>query len=160
MKFLAVFALISCLAVRTASALETGVIPPDFSLPSLEEKSVRLSQYRGKVILLDFWASWCGPCRSSLPWLQLMQERYGNQGFQVVTVNVDSDKDYAIGLLNSLGIKLLTLLDPAGHIPEIYGLESMPSSFLIGRDGTLSLVHTGFSRFDKGPLEHAIQAML
>lgn len=155
-----VLAFLILFAPSAAHAIGTGITPPDFALQSLDQKSVRLSEYRGKVILLDFWASWCGPCRDSLPWMQSMQEKYGAQGFQVVAVNVDPNSEDARALLKELQVGVLTLLDPQGQIPELYELQSMPSSFLIGRDGKIALAHAGFTRSDREPLEHAIQSML
>lgn len=160
MKLVVLLSLVSCLLSQPVWAVNAGTVPPDFALLTLDHKSVKLSEYTGKVILLDFWASWCGPCRESLPWMQAMQEKYGARGFQVVTINVDENSKDAAELLKELGVSVLALMDPSGRIPEMYDLQSMPSSFLIGRDGKISLVHSGFTSSDREPLEHAIMSML
>lgn len=160
MKFSSIFLAIFIFAVQSAQALDSGVQAPEISLPSLDQSEVKLSAFKGKVVFLDFWASWCGPCSHSLPWLQSMQEKYGEKGLQVVAVNVDSDTESAKTLLKETRVKLLTLLDPEGKTPEQYGVETMPSSFLIGRNGAVALSHRGFSSSDREALEHAIQSLL
>ncbi|MBN8551155.1 MAG: TlpA family protein disulfide reductase [Deltaproteobacteria bacterium] len=160
MKRLVFSALFIISSAQSVFAVVPGAPSPEFALHSLDQKSTKLSEYRGKVILLDFWASWCGPCKESLPWLQSMQEKYGQRGFQVIAVNVDQNSDDAKSMLKELGVSLLTLLDPAGVTPEMYDLQSMPSSFLIDREGKIRIVHSGFSRSDREPLEHAIVSLL
>src|SRR5690606_34181270 len=129
-------------------------------LPTLDNSSVNLSDFENKVIYLDFWASWCGPCKESLPWLQNMQYKYASRGLQVLLVNVDTEKSAASELLRKLNVTLMTLLDPGGRIAEAFGLKTMPSSFLISRGGKVALVHSGFSKSDRDALENAILALL
>lgn len=89
-----------------------------------------------------------------------MQDKYGPHGLQVVAVNVDTDAALARTMLQELKVSVLTLLDPDGVTPEAYNVQTMPSSFLIGRNGAIALMHSGFGSSDQQALEHAIQAML
>ncbi len=143
-----------------AQAIEAGKTAPPIMLRTLDDKVVRLSDYSDKVVFVDFWASWCGPCKQSLPWLQKMQEKYGANGLQILAINVDTDPALARDMLKELNVNLLTLSDPDGKTPETYEVESMPSSFLIGRNGHVAVKHCGFSNSDRQALEHAIEAML
>ena len=160
MKLIRALVLSLVLVVPQALAIEAGKAAPPIMLRSLDNKVVRLSDFADKVVFVDFWASWCGPCKQSLPWLQQMQEKYGANGLQILAVNVDTDPGLARDMLSQLKVNLLTLSDPDGKTPESYEVESMPSSFLIGRNGHVAVKHCGFSSSDREALEHAIQAML
>lgn len=103
-----------------------------------------LSQYRGKVVYLDFWASWCVPCRRSIPWMNAMQQRYRDQGLVVIGVNEDSDPAAAKQFLAAHPAAFKVVPDPDGKLAESYGLMGMPSSFIIGRDGQVVTRHIGF----------------
>ena len=140
-------------------ALEDGVLAPDFKLPSGSD-AVQLSQYRGKVVYLDFWASWCGPCRQSFPFMNTMQARYGGEGLQVVAINLDVKPADVRKFLAVNPATFAVAYDPEGHTPRLYGVKAMPSSFLIGRDGRLALSHSGFVREDEVALERSIRQAL
>lgn len=103
-----------------------------------------LAAYRGKVVLVDFWASWCNPCRQSFPWMSQLQQTYGPQGFVVIGVNVDHDSDAAQRFLNRYGGDFKIVYDPDGHLANEFNFRDMPTSYLIGRDGNIHYVHAGF----------------
>lgn len=103
-----------------------------------------LSAYKGKVVYLDFWASWCNPCRQSFPWMNEIQQRYGADGLVVLAVNVDHDRAAADDFLQSFAPGFKVLFDPHGTIARQYSLKDMPTSVLIGRDGRIHYVHNGF----------------
>ncbi len=103
-----------------------------------------LSQYRGKVVLMDFWASWCAPCRQSFPWLNAMQSRYADRGLVVIGVNVDSTQAEAAKFLRDVPASFHIVYDPQGSLASQYDVPGMPSSFLVGRDGTIVARHVGF----------------
>jgi len=105
-----------------------------------------LADYRGKIVWLDFWASWCVPCRRSFPWLNQVLERYGDEGFIVVGVNVDKDPDLVREFLAETPADFPIIYDPTGKLATRFGVAGMPSSFLIGRDGQLITDHVGFKR--------------
>lgn len=146
-----------------ANAAAVGQPAPAFTLPGLDG-SVSLEALRGKVVLLDFWASWCTPCRLSLPWMSAMQARHGAAGLRVVAVNVDRQRAAADAFLRAMqpqmGAPLLIAFDPAGETPERYGAKAMPTSVLIGADQRVLLRHAGFRDDDKPALEAAIAAAL
>lgn len=119
-----------------------------------------LSAYRGKLVYLDFWASWCTPCRQSFPWLADLQSRYGSQSLVVVAVNLDADRNKAERFLNDLPANFSILYDPTGKIASDYKVKAMPSSFLIDRTGHVRYEHHGFSPKQISDYEDQITALL
>ncbi len=103
-----------------------------------------LSEYRGKVVYLDFWASWCAPCLQSFPWMNDIQRIYAGEGLVVLAVNVDHDGQLAQRFLSNKLPVFKIIYDPEGQIARQYGLKDMPTSILIGRDGKTRYVHSGF----------------
>jgi cytochrome c biogenesis protein CcmG/thiol:disulfide interchange protein DsbE len=116
------------------------------------EPGFDLAQYRGKVVYLDFWASWCKPCRHSFPWMNAMQQKYGADGLVIVAVNVDEQHADAEKFLKETPAGFTVIYDPAGKLAEQYGIYGMPSSFVIGRDGQVLQKHQGF--FDDSPAKY------
>jgi cytochrome c biogenesis protein CcmG, thiol:disulfide interchange protein DsbE len=139
-----------------ALALEKGAVAPDFVLPG-SDSNVSLASYRGKVVYLDFWASWCGPCKQSFPWMNAMQAKYGAKGLQVVSVNVDTKRDAAARFLVVNPASFAVAFDPQGRTPGLYAVKAMPSSYLIGRDGRITLLHRGYAPEDAAALEQEIR---
>jgi thiol-disulfide isomerase/thioredoxin len=142
-----------------AMALEPGQAAPAFSL-SGPAGTVKLEQYQGKLVYIDFWASWCGPCRQSFPWMNEMQARYGAQGLQVVGINVDAKTDDARSFLNATPATFVIAFDPNGSAPRSYGIKGMPSSVLVGPDGKVLYEHSGFHPADRSVLEARIKSAL
>ncbi len=103
-----------------------------------------LGPYKGKVVYLDFWASWCVPCRQSFPWMQEVQATYARQGFVVIAVNVDHDRGAAEQFLQAHGANFKLIFDPNGDIAAKYKISGMPMSVLIDRDGRVRFSHVGF----------------
>lgn len=108
------------------------------------EESLDLTEYRGKVVLLDFWASWCVPCRRSFPWMNQMQQKYGDSGLVIIGVNVDAEAGAAEEFLEDYPANFRIFSDPDGKLATEYGVIAMPSSYVIGRDGELVTRHLGF----------------
>jgi thiol-disulfide isomerase/thioredoxin/cytochrome c553 len=146
-------------AAGQAMALEPGQAAPAFSLAG-PTGTVKLEQYQGKLVYIDFWASWCGPCRQSFPWMNEMQARYGGQGLQVVGINVDAKTDDARNFLNATPASFVIAFDPSGTAPRNYGVKGMPSSVLIGPDGKVLYEHSGFRPADRTVLEARIKSAL
>lgn len=148
-----------CMVAMPSWALTNGDAAPAFDLQG-EGAAVKLSNYKGKLIYLDFWASWCGPCKQSFPWLNEMQSKYAAKGFQVVGINVDANTDDAKAFLANLPAKFTVAYDPKGATPKAYAIKGMPSSVLIDGNGKVISQHTGFRDADKAQLEQAIQQAL
>ena len=119
-----------------------------------------LAEYRGKVVVLDFWASWCVPCRRSFPWLNAMQQKYADDGLVVVGVNVDQEPESAAAFLADYPASFQIAYDTEGRLAKQYAVQGMPSSFVIGRDGKRKAEHLGFKVKRQDEYEAAIVAAL
>ncbi|MFZ6647150.1 TlpA family protein disulfide reductase [Undibacterium sp. TJN25] len=152
-------ALAGLLCLPHAFALEKGSTAPAFELNGADG-TVKLAKYQGKLVYLDFWASWCGPCRQSFPWMNEMQSKYGAQGLQIIGVNLDAKNDDARNFLSSTPAHFTIAFDPSGVTPRNYGVKGMPSSLLIGPDGKVLFEHSGFKEADRAELESKIKSLL
>ncbi len=122
-----------------------GAVAPDLRLPNADGAMVSLADSKGKVVLVDFWASWCGPCKASFPALDALYQELRNRGLEVIAVNVDERRSDAAAFLADKPHSMVVLFDPKGTAPLAYGVTGMPTSFLIGRDGRVRFVHTGYT---------------
>ncbi len=153
-------ALLFCLSFNADSyALEPGGRAPDFLLPGAQG-TVMLSKATGSVIYVDFWASWCGPCKQSFPWMNAMQDKYRSQGLQIIGVNVDAKSEDAKKFLAQNPAHFTVAFDPKGATPRQYGVKGMPTSFLLDRDGKIIFQHSGFNAAAGETLEKEIKAAL
>ncbi|MDZ4297558.1 MAG: TlpA disulfide reductase family protein [Moraxellaceae bacterium] len=148
--------LLLSLLPSTVMALPAGELAPNFTLPDSAGKSLSLSSLRGQFVYVDFWASWCGPCRQSFPWMNQLSLRTQNTSLKVVAINVDENRDDADAFLRKLPVNFTVLYDPAGKVASSYKLPGMPTSFLIGPDGRVRWMHIGFRKNDG----QDIQAMI
>jgi len=114
-----------------------------FAVPARAQE-LDLGAYKGKVVYLDFWASWCVPCRLSFPWMNELQQSYASKGVVVVAVDVDRDRAQADEFLGQMPHAFRIVYDPSGHIARQFDFKDMPTSVLIGRDGKSHFVHSGF----------------
>ena len=114
------------------------------NVAALETNDLQLEQYQGTVVVVDFWASWCVPCRRSFPWMNDMQAKYGDQGLVVIAVNVDRERAAAEEFLAEVPADFRIHYDNDGVVAEAFGVEAMPSSYVIGRDGEIVARHLGF----------------
>ena len=144
-QFLTAVAALAALALPSAPGAE---IPP------------ALDPVDGKVVWVDFWASWCVPCRRSFPWMNEMLERYGDQGLQIIGVNVDKERALADEFLAATPARFDIRFDPAGALAERFGVEAMPSSFLLDAEGNVIAEHYGFRFEDADEYEAGIVAAL
>ena len=132
---------------------------PAFHLPT-DKNDVSLQGLKGKVVYLDFWASWCSPCRKSFPWMAEMHNKYKDKGLVVLAVNLDKSKDKAAGFLTDFHPEFPIAYDPEGKTAELYKVMGMPSSYIIDRNGQLQLSHVGFRESDTAELENHIRKLL
>jgi len=123
---------------------------------SMTELDNALKEAKGQVVYLDFWASWCGPCRKSFPWLNAMQAKYQAQNFKVISVNVDTDRSAAEKFLQALPAHFAVIYDPKGKIARKFKLKGMPSSYLINKQGEVVSAHVGFIDNKKSQYENEI----
>jgi peroxiredoxin len=133
------------LAPRTGqAALATAAAAPDFTLRSNAGRNLRLSEHRGQVVMVNFWATWCGPCKIEMPHLVRIFEKYRSAGFVLFGVNVDEDPKAAVALAARLGITFPVLFDSDKTVSRLYALDSMPTTVLIDRDGKVRQVYRGY----------------
>jgi cytochrome c biogenesis protein CcmG/thiol:disulfide interchange protein DsbE len=121
---------------------------------------VDLAQFKGRVVYLDFWASWCAPCRDSFPWMNRMQGEFTREGLVVIAVNVDHEHADAERFLRRHTAQFRIVYDPDGLLPEKFGVRGMPTSFLIDRNGHVQSRHEGFLLRERDTLEQQIRALL
>ena len=144
-------------------AADVGESAPAVTLPMLDQTgtSVTLNDHSGKIIYLDFWASWCPPCLVSMPIMNDMRNRLQAQGidFEVLAINVDSDPEDGIDFLLDSPVDFVVLSDPEGASPAAYGVRGMPTSYLINQQGQIVLVHEGFKRSDGEMIENEIMSL-
>lgn len=154
-RLLRVSALILCVCLPLSAGAAQQA--PDFRLSGVKSE-VKLSAYRGKVVYIDFWASWCGPCRKSFPWMNEIQQKYGNQ-VKIIAINLDQDRAEADKFLQQNPPKFTIAFDPDGKTAETYKVKAMPSSYLIDSKGMIVSSHAGFRGQDKAELERLIGRM-
>lgn len=141
------------------AAAAVGDRAPDIVLPECAVAQ-RLSDLRGRLVYLDFWASWCTPCRLSFPWMGELQKRHGGRGLQVVAVNLDVRRADADAFLARYPAGIAIAFDPRGVSAEAFGVRAMPTSVLIDPDGRIRAVHRGFRLEDAAALEAKVVAAL
>jgi thiol-disulfide isomerase/thioredoxin len=141
----------------SAAALEVGSSAPAFELTG-PNGPVSLAQYRGQYLYLDFWASWCAPCKRSFPWMGQLQQR--NPALKVLAISVDSEKKDAEQFLQATPIGFAVAFDPSGQSAKAYAIKGMPTSVLIDPDGKVLYIHSGFNNDAPARIEQAIAAAL
>jgi thiol-disulfide isomerase/thioredoxin len=130
-------------ATPTRKVARVGAAAPGFELEDLQGNKVRLSDWSGQVVLINFWATWCGYCRQEFPLLQTFYGRYKNDGFVVLTVNIQETQEQVQRFIDETGLDLPVLLDQAGTVGASYRVRGLPTSFLVGRDGVVLDRHIG-----------------
>ena len=153
-------ALALALVAGVADATGVGEPAPSFSLTTAHGETIALPDLRGRVVYVDFWASWCGPCRRSFPWMNEMQQRYGDRGLTIVAINVDRRRADAEQFLHTNTARFAVVYDDLGATPLAYSVKGMPSSYLIDARGTVVDVEQGFRDDRKGALEDQIRSLL
>jgi peroxiredoxin len=152
------------LAAAAPWALAAPLAPtapaPDFTLRTLEGQNLRLGEQRGRVVLVNFWATWCGPCRQEMPHLNKLYEKYKASGFVLLGVNVDDDTKQAAGVANKLGVKFPVLPDAEKRVSRQYDLSAMPSTVLIDRDGKVRYLHRGYQSGYEDTYDKQIRELL
>lgn len=162
------FSLAACVGLLLGlTALTAGATPsaslsaaPDFALKSRAGDNLRLSEQVGDIVIVNFWASWCGPCRQELPAFEQMYQEYQDLGVTVLAVNVDDDPAKADVLLSDVDVSFPVLYDSAGEVSRLYDVNAMPTTVIVDRNGNTRLEHKGYKSGDEVKYEKAIKALL
>jgi cytochrome c biogenesis protein CcmG/thiol:disulfide interchange protein DsbE len=158
--YLAVLSLV-CVSHLIAQEIAVDTLAPLFSLDSVNsDNKIALASYQGKVVYLDFWASWCVACRLSFPYLSTLREQYAEQGFEVIAVNLDEDPQAAQKFLQRYPVAYPVAIGFATSTPIDYQVSAMPSAFLIDAKGVIRLKHLGFAIKHQDFLDAIVQKLL
>jgi peroxiredoxin len=131
-------------ATSLASSSLEGQTAPDFVLKSAQGENLRLSEYRGDVVMVNFWATWCGPCRQEMPLLDELYSRYQRVGFRLLGANIDDNSAKAMDMVSELGVSFPVLFDMRKEVSKLYQVDAMPVTVIIDREGTVRYVHNGY----------------
>ena len=146
--FLAIRLLLGAALATFASLAVPAVAPanpaPDFTLRSMNGPNLRLQEQRGQVVLVNFWATWCGPCRQEIPHLNTLYDKYRASGFVLLGVNIDDNPKVAADLATKLGVKFPVLLDTDKTVSKLYDMSAMPATVVIDRGGKVRYIHRGY----------------
>lgn len=149
------------LAAGLTPAKDAQPVPlAEVQLVGIDGTKSALTNYKGKVVLVDFWASWCGPCRESFPWMNSIQQQYQSQGLEVIAINLDEEPELAHAFLQQVPAQFRVLLDTEAQLPDAFGLIGMPSSYLIDRSGLIRAQHIGFHASQVADYEQSIKTLL
>lgn len=143
-NFLVALAFSVFAASSLASSGLTGQPAPDFALKSSSGDNLRLSEHRGDVVMVNFWATWCGPCRQEMPLLDELYSRYQRVGFSLLGVNIDDNSSKAMNMISELGVSFPVLFDSRKEVSKLYDVDAMPVTVIIDREGTIRYVHQGY----------------
>lgn len=142
------------------SPFPRGMLPPEFSLRTLEGQTVFLTALRGQVVLLNFWATWCVECRQELPALETLQHRFGPRGLAVVAINTRESPMAVRNYVRDLGLTFPLLLDSGGTVTHRYGVIGLPTTFLVGRDGRSAALAVGYREWASAAAVEIVEALL
>lgn len=132
------------LLVQLSHSASVGNEAPNFTLKSNNGKNLRLSEQRGNVVLINFWASWCGPCRQEMPELEAIYQKYNKLGFTIFGVNVDKDRAMADRVLKDISTSFPVLFDGDNAVTELYEVAAMPTTVIVDRDGKVRFIHRSY----------------
>ena len=143
-----------------AVAADSSGPAPQFTLPAKAGGEVSLAQYKGQVVMINFWASWCGPCRQEMPLLEDIYKKYNKLGFTLIGVNVEPDSKAADDWLKQTPVTFPVLYDKASKVSQLYNVSGMPSTVIIDRKGNLRYRHISYKPGDEGDYINTIRAMI
>lgn len=158
-KKLGLALLITCATINSQAGELDGPAP-DFTLASNQSRNLKLSEYRGDVIMINFWASWCGPCRQEMPLLDSMYKRYKNLGFTILGVNVEENSADANKVLQKIPVSFPILYDRTNKVSKMYKIDAMPSTIFIDRDGNMRYLHRAYKDGDEQQYDQWIRKLV
>jgi peroxiredoxin len=153
-------AMAAIIVAGSAFAADAGGPAPAFTLAALTGQQATLSQYKGQVVMLNFWATWCGPCQQEIPLLDQMYKKYKPAGFTLIGVNVDKEAAPVKDLLARKPVSYPVLLDPANQVSKAYHVDEMPSSVIIDRKGEIRFIHRGYRPGDENEYQDRIRQLI
>ncbi|HEY5604210.1 MAG TPA: TlpA disulfide reductase family protein [Gammaproteobacteria bacterium] len=159
-KKASLLSLILFLLAITAVPVLAAQPAPNLTLKTLNNQDLKISELKGDVVYVDFWATWCPPCRQSFPWMEEMHQRYSNLGFKIVAISLDTKRDVIDQFLKTMTTNFTIAHDPGGESATAFQVKGMPSSYLIDRKGNVHLTHMGFNDRDKAKLESQIKDLI
>lgn len=133
---------------------------PDFTLKSSDGENLKLSEFRGEVVMINFWASWCGPCRQEMPLLDELYSQYQPLGFTILGVNVEEDSSKAKKLLKDIPVDFPVLFDNKSEVSKLYNVVAMPSTVLVDRDGNVRYLHQGYKPGYEETYQQQVRALI
>ncbi|NMP30585.1 TlpA family protein disulfide reductase [Thalassotalea sp. M1531] len=148
--FQSALAVLAIVMSMNAHALNVGQAAPDFTLKNMQGVNLNLTEQRGNIILINFWASWCGPCRKEMPVLQALQDKYQDLGVKVWGINVEQENQAGRDFLKDLDLSFSIFFDETNALSKTYQVEAMPTTVIVDRDGVVRYVYQGYrDGFDK-----------
>jgi peroxiredoxin len=158
----AVRALAALVIALPALAISSSAPAPDFTLASRAGKPVSLAQYKGQVVMINFWATWCGPCRQEMPHLEAIHKKYSKMGFTMLGVNVEPDSKAASAWLakQSTPVSFPILFDTDSKVSKLYSVAGMPSSVIVDRKGKVRVLHKGYKPGDENEYLNSIRTLI
>ena len=133
---------------------------PNFTLKSLSGENLKLSEMAGNVVLINFWASWCGPCREEMPYLNALHKKYEALGFTVIGVNVEQQSKDAKGFLRNTPVDFPILLDNQNKVSKMYEVVAMPTTVMVDRDGNMRYLHKGYKPGDEKKYANVVKKLI
>jgi peroxiredoxin len=153
-------AIVAAIAFAMPALAGTGGPAPSFTLSSNDGKNVSLAQYQGQVVMINFWASWCGPCREEFPLLDSIYRKYNKLGFTMLGVNVEPDSKAANDWLKQTPVSFPILYDTDSKVSKLYEVAGMPSTVIIDRTGKVRVLHRGYKPGDENEYMDSIRTLI
>ncbi len=158
-----IFLVVLCCSIFSANSLlakKTDKEAFDFTLKSMSGENIKLSELRGNVVMLNFWASWCGPCRTEMPILDKFYKKYKKLGFTLLSINIENDASGAKKFLNDVPVSFPVLLDSNKKVSKQYKVSAMPTSIFIDRDGKMRSIHKGYKKGDEKEYKRLMKELI
>ena len=159
-KALMLAGLITLIPAGLAQSSTVSGPAPNFTLKSLQGKNLKLSEMRGEVLLINFWASWCGPCRKEMPLLNALHNKYEPLGFKVIGINVEENPDDARGFMRDFPVDFPVLLDSTNKVSKLYDVVAMPTTVVVDRDGNMRFLHKGYKPGDEKQYRKMVKKLI
>lgn len=156
-KNLAVMAIAVCTVFSITAVADEA---PDFTLPTNSGENLRLAELRGNVVMLNFWASWCGPCRQEMPLLEAMSQRYSAAGFTLLGIDVEEDNTDALKIVKDLKISYPILFDTENKVSKLYSVETMPTTVMVDKKGKIRYINHGYKPGDENKYRDQIRELI